>query len=364
MSTYTRALDACTCYIDATGAVTADALETRIMGSVSSKRLVDFYKTMVLVRQFDTKAIALQRTRKMGTYPSCLGQEAFSTGIGYALNDDDVFVAYYRDQATQYLRGVSLCQLLQLWGGDERANLFEGAARHDLPVCVPIATQVTHAAGVATAIKARGEHRAALVTCGDGATSRGDFYESLNVAGVWQLPLVVVVNNNQWAISVPGELQTAAKSIAAKAEAAGLPSERVDGNDVLAVYAACCRALERARAGKGATLIECVTYRLCDHTTADDASRYRNAEDLKEAWSFEPIKRLQHLLHTEDCWSAEQEKSWHAEVAQQIADAVQDYLDIAPQSPEDLFDFLYEELPAALKWQRHALCKQCSNEEG
>ena len=364
MSTYTKALAACTCYVDASGTLTPSASQAFITDAISSERLIDFYKTMVLIRQFDTKAIALQRTGKMGTYPSCLGQEAFSTGIGYALHDDDVFVAYYRDQATQYLRGVRLSQLFQLWGGDERANLFEGAAKQDLPVCVPIATQVTHAAGVATAIKARGEHRAALVTCGDGATSRGDFYESLNVAGVWQLPLVVVVNNNQWAISVPGELQTAAKSIAAKAEAAGLPSERVDGNDIIAVYDACKRALERARAGKGTTLIECVSYRLCDHTTADDASRYRSADDLKEAWSFEPIKRLQNLLHNLGHWDAEQEKSWQKNVAELIEEAAQDYLKLPAQAPEELFDYLYAELPAALEWQRNELCAHANSKEG
>jgi pyruvate dehydrogenase E1 component alpha subunit len=360
MSKYSQALDACTRYVDPSGKATCDNPTERIEGSPSTRQLIDFYKTMVLIRQFDNKAVALQRTGQMGTYPSCLGQEAFSTGIGYAMRDDDVFIAYYRDQATQYLRGVTLSQMFQLWGGDERANDFKGVAQFDLPVCVPIATQVTHAAGVATAIKVRGEHRAALVTCGDGATSRGDFYESLNVAGVWHLPLVVVVNNNQWAISVPGELQTAAKSIAVKAEAAGLPSERVDGNDVLAVYDACNRALKRARAGKGATLIECVSYRLCDHTTADDASRYRHADELKEAWSYEPISRMRTFLNDRDLWTAELEQQWQADVEKQVEEAARAYLNTPPQKPDDLFDYLYETLPPALEWQKQAMIERAS----
>lgn len=319
---------------------------------LASPDLIKAYETMVLIRQFDQKAVALQRTGQMGTYPSCLGQEAFSTGIGLAMHDDDVLAPYYRDQAAQYLRGVRLHQLLQLWGGDERGNLFSGAAAQDLPVCVPIATQITHAAGIATAIKARAQHRAVVTTCGDGATSRGDFYESLNLAGVWHLPLVIVVNNNQWAISVPRHLQTGAATIAQKAQAAGIAGCVVDGNDVCAVYQACNEALQKARAGKGATLIEAISYRLCDHTTADDASRYRDHAEVKAAWQKEPVKRLQAFLHQQKLWSAEQEQAFLAGVSSQIEDAVSTYLNTPKQPPEALFDYLFEELPEALHAQR------------
>lgn len=351
MSHYQDALEACLQFVAEDGHVFDPEFDQRF----HSEQLIAFYRTLVLIRQFDAKAIALQRTGQMGTYPSCLGQEAFSTGIGFAMEESDVFVPYYRDQATQYLRGVRLSQLLQLWGGDERANLFEGPAAKDLPICVPIATQITHAAGVATAMKSRGEHHAVVTTCGDGATSRGDFYESLNLAGVWHLPLVVIVNNNQWAISVPGALQTAAKSIAAKAEAVGIQSMRVDGNDVCAVYHACNKALQRARAGKGSTLIECVSYRLCDHTTADDATRYRPNEELKEAWQREPIKRMQKLLVDRGLWSPEQERQLQDDVEKQVNDAATEYLALTPQKPEDNVDYVFASLTPELAAQRQRI---------
>lgn len=316
--------------------------------------LLEAYRLMALSRALDTKAIALQRTGLMGTYASCLGQEAVGTGIGCAMRADDVFVPYYRDQATQLARGISPMNLLQYWGGDERGSHFIEPAE-DLPNCVPVATQLSHAAGVAAAIKIRHQKRAVVATCGDGATSRGDFYEALNLAGVWHLPLVVVINNNQWAISVRREYQSAATSLAQKAIAAGIPGEQVDGNDVIAVHAAVANALQRARRGKGAMLIEAVTYRLSDHTTADDASRYRPAEELRQAWALEPIKRLQTFLHSRQLWDADEEQRLQAEIQQQVQEAVDAYLGHPPQVPGCMFDYLFEQWPAAREWQRDAL---------
>ncbi|MCG8394658.1 MAG: pyruvate dehydrogenase (acetyl-transferring) E1 component subunit alpha [Pseudomonadales bacterium] len=323
-------------------------------------RLVSGYRHMTLIRTFDKKAVNLQRTGKLGTYASCLGAEAIGTAGGMALHDDDYFVPYYRDHATQYLRGVPLHQILQYWGGDERGNAFpsDTAAARDLPNCVPIATQLPQAAGIATKAKLGREHAAVLATCGDGATSRGDFYETLNVAGVWQLPLVVVVNNNQWAISVPQHLQTASKSIAHKAEAAGIEGLRVDGNDLPALLDVLDYALDKARHGKGATLIEAVSYRLSDHTTADDASRYRKASELHAAWQREPVARLRQALVDADHWDAAREKQWLADCQQQVDAAVDTYLNQPPQAPTDMLDFLYAELPDSLKPQRAALAQQ------
>lgn len=379
MSHYLKSLEGCLQFVNKQGSAAnnetsllADLSHSPLTNTIPNKdsffglsyeQLISFYETLVLIRQFDTKAIALQRTGQLGTYPSCLGQEAFSAGIGYALEVHDVFVPYYRDQATQYLRGVPLSQLLQLWGGDERANLFTGDAKRDLPICVPIATQITHAAGVATALKAQSASGAVLTTCGDGATSRGDFYESLNLAGVWQLPLVVVVNNNQWAISVPNYMQTASKHIADKALATGVNSLRVDGNDVIAVYHACQSALERARQGKGATLIECVTYRLCDHTTADDASRYRNADEVNEAWDFEPIKRLQTFLSNNDLWDTDKEAALAESCAKVVSEALEEYLNFPAQNSEDIVDFVFETLPEELARQRHAIIEKSKTTE-
>lgn len=320
--------------------------------------LEKFYRMMTLTRLFDKKAVALQRTGQMGTYPSCLGQEAIATGLGYAMQATDVLAPYYRDQATQLIRGVKMEEILLYWGGDERGSLYTEGPSQDLPICVPIATQITHGAGVATAMKIRHEKRVTVTTCGDGATSRGDFYEPLNLAGAWHLPMVILVNNNQWAISVPLEIQTASETIAQKAIAAGIPGEQVDGNDVIAVYERCHQAIERARSGKGPTLIEAITYRLCDHTTADDATRYRPPDGLNEAWKIEPIKRLQTYLHKQGHWNETKEQDLISDCEKQINQAVDNYLSAPPQAEQDLFDYLFEETPNAMLEQRqHMLDK-------
>tara|TARA_R110002073_G_scaffold84612_8_gene201939 strand:- start:40989 stop:42086 length:1098 start_codon:yes stop_codon:yes gene_type:complete len=337
-------------YLDASGALRHD-----LPANIDTKKLIRFYQTLVLIRIFDQKAVALQRTGQIGTYASCVGQEAIGVGIGEALKPTDIFVPYYRDVATQYLRGVALKETLLYWGGDERGNVYRGAAACDFPLCVPIATQVTHAAGIATAMKIRDQHDATLVTCGDGATSRGDFYESLNLAGVWQLPLVVVVNNNQWAISVPRTLQSAATTLADKAIAAGIEGIQVDGNDVCAVFDVVSYALRKARAGKGATLIEALSYRLGDHTTADDATRYRPVEEVNAAWQREPIRRLREYLHQQDHWNEAAEKKCLADCADIVQAAVDGYLATPPQAATDVLDYLFAELPMSLYGQRQQI---------
>jgi 2-oxoisovalerate dehydrogenase E1 component alpha subunit len=310
------------------------------------------YQHMSLIRALDKKAVALQRTGQMRTYPSCLGQEAVGIGTGMAMIDADIYVPYYRDQATLYLRGVQLKQILQLWGGDERGHLFDGAAKNDLPICVPIATQLTQAAGAAVALKSKGVKGAVVTSCGDGATSRGDFYEALNVAGLWQLPMVTVINNNQWAISVPRQMQSGTPTLAQKAVAAGIEGIQVDGNDVVAVFDAVNHALQKARSGKGPTLIEAITYRLGDHTTADDATRYRSASEVSDAWQREPIKRLQTWLHDHDAWDATREQSLHSDIKQQIERAVADYLAIEPAPVDDILRYQYANMTPALEQQR------------
>ncbi|QDR30815.1 thiamine pyrophosphate-dependent enzyme, partial [Pseudomonas aeruginosa] len=213
-----------------------------------SDALVGLYRQMLLTRLFDQKAVALQRTGRIGTYAPTLGQEAIGVAIGSQMRAEDVLVPYYRDTAVQLMRGVRMEDILLYWGGDERGSDYaEPLAAQDFPICVPIATQALHACGVASAFRIRGEHRVAVTTCGDGATSKGDFLEALNVAGAWQLPVLFVVNNNQWAISVPRRIQCGAPTLAEKAVGAGFPGEQVDGNDVLAVAERVRAALERAR---------------------------------------------------------------------------------------------------------------------
>ena len=318
--------------------------------------LVPDYRAMVLMRALDAKAVAMQRTGQIGTYASTLGKEAIDAGIARALLPDDVVLPSYRESGILMLRGVSPHRVFLYWGGDERGNLFPESPK-DFPFNVPIASQLPHAAGVAYAMKLRGEKRAALALCGDGATSKGDFYEALNAAGVWKLPLVVLVVNNQYAISVPRRMQSAAQTLAQKAIAAGIDCEQLDGNDVIAVRDAAARALERARAGGGPTLLEALTYRLCDHTTADDATRYRSAEELAAQWKAEPILRLRNFLASQGAWSKPREEELQREVGARVRDTVKRYLDTPAPEPGQMFRHLYARLPKAYAWQLAALAE-------
>ncbi len=315
------------------------------------KALVEPYKLMVFTRSFDAKAVALQRTGKLGTYASCLGHEAVHIAVGQSLQYDDVLGISYREYGAMFARGVKPREVLLYWGGDERGSDFSGPA-HDYPFCVPIATQCLHAAGAALAFKLRGEPRCALAMCGDGGTSKTDFYAALNSAGAFTLPLVLVIVNNQWAISVPRKAQTGAKTLAQKGIAGGLECVQVDGNDYLAVRAACDHALKRARNGHGGSVIEAVTYRLGDHTTADDARRYRNEDEVKDAWQREPLLRLRAWLIAQGVWSIEQEGEWKIECGKRVDVEVDAYLAVPPPPVEAMFDYLYADMPLDVLAQR------------
>ena len=260
-----------------------------------AKALLPLFKQMLFVRTFDTKAIALQRTGKLGTYASCLGHEATHVGIGASMRPEDVFAPSYREYGAQFMRGVKPREVLLYWGGDERGNDFSGP-KHDFSWCVPIATQCLHAAGAALAFKLRKEPRVAVTCCGDGGSSKTDIYAAINSAGAYTLPFVQCIINNGWAISVPRSAQTGAKTLAQKGIAGGLHCLQVDGNDLIAVLEGMRRAMERARKGEGGSVIEFMTYRLHDHTTADDARRYRGEQEVKDAWARDPIPRLRTWL--------------------------------------------------------------------
>jgi len=315
------------------------------------KQLVELYRQMSFLRVFDGKAIALQRTGKLGTYASCLGMEAAHVAIGTAMQEDDVLAPMYREYGAQFPRGVKPREVLLYWGGDERGNDFSGPA-HDFAWSVPIATQALHAAGAALAFRIRKEPRVAVTVVGDGGTSKGDFYGAINVAGAMTLPLVVVIVNNQYAISVPRKLQTGAKTLAQKGIAAGLESIQVDGNDIIAMRGALDHALKRARHGHGGSLIEAVTYRLSDHTTADDARRYRPEEEVKDAWTREPLQRLRAYLTAHKAWSDKTEEAWKADCAAKVDAEVNAYLETKAQPVEAMFDYTYAEVPADLARQR------------
>jgi 2-oxoisovalerate dehydrogenase E1 component alpha subunit len=313
--------------------------------------LVSMYKLMVATRVFDKKAIALQRTGKLGTYASCLGHEAAHVAIGSAMREEDCLAPMYREYGAQFCRGVKMSEVLLYWGGDERGNDFSGP-KHDFSWCVPIATQCLHATGAAMAYQLKGEPRVAVAVVGDGGSSKGDFLEAVNAASAFNLPLVLVIVNNQWAISVPRSKQNTAKTLAQKGIAGGLASVQVDGNDVIAARWAMEQAIEQAREGKGAAVVELITYRLSDHTTADDATRYREKEEVDSAWKMEPISRLKTYLTEQGAWDEEKELQLLEEAAKQVEDEVAAYQAVGKPSIGSMFDYMFADMPAELEAQR------------
>jgi 2-oxoisovalerate dehydrogenase E1 component alpha subunit len=334
-------------FLDAAGNLAAGAPPL----ASDTGELLKMYRFMTLVRTFDTKAVNLQRTGKLGTYASCLGHEATHVGAAAAMQTEDVLVPVYREFGSQIWRGVKMSTILTFWGGDERGSDFT-AARQDFPWCVPIASQILHGAGVAMAMKIRGEKRCSVTFIGDGGTSEGAFYEGINLAGARALPAVFVIVNNGWAISVPIEHQTATRTLAQKAIAAGIPGVQVDGNDVIAVRHIVGEAVARARRGEGPTLIEALTYRLSDHTTADDASRYRDHSEVKEAWGKEPLPRLRAYLMKLRVWDEAREEALKAECAREVEAAVDEYLSAPKPSTDAMFDHLFANPPKGLAEQR------------
>jgi pyruvate dehydrogenase E1 component alpha subunit len=280
-----------------------------------------------------------------------LGHEAAQVGAAAALRAEDVIAPVYREIGTQMWRGVRMVEVLRYWGGDESGNDFVNT-RHDFPWCVPIGTQTLHAAGAAMAFKIRNEPRCALAYIGDGGTSEGAFYEAMNVAGVRKLPVVFYVVNNRWAISIPIEQQTAAQTLAQKGIAAGIPGIQVDGNDILAVRHVLEEALQRARDGNGPTVVEALTYRLSDHTTADDASRYRHGSEVEQGWAIEPIKRLRNYLTHLQLWDDAQEQAHKQACSAEVEAAVQEYFATPKSSVSAMFDHLFANMPKRIAEQR------------
>jgi pyruvate dehydrogenase E1 component alpha subunit len=272
----------------------------------------------------------------------------------------DVFLPSFREHGGQLVRGVTPKEILLFWGGDERGSDYSGPSE-DFPVSIPVASHTTHAVGVALAFKLRNEARVAVAIVGDGGTSKGDFYEALNVAGVWNLPVVFVVSNNQWAISVPRSEQTAAETLAQKAIAAGLNGIQVDGNDVLIVRQKLADALARARDGAGPSLIEAITYRLSDHTTVDNASRYRSDEEVAEAWKLEPVTRMRSYLGSAHGWTKTEEAELVSDCRAVIDSASEAYLAYEQQPPETVFDYTFATLPRTLALQRDEFLRSISS---
>ncbi|HEY3488067.1 MAG TPA: thiamine pyrophosphate-dependent dehydrogenase E1 component subunit alpha, partial [Gammaproteobacteria bacterium] len=318
------------------------------------------YRAMKISQVFDHKVSVLHRTGKFGTYPGTLGQEAVGAGAGSCLTDQDVFVPYYRSATDLYIRGVRLHEILMFWGGFEEGSDFKHPrCRFDLPLPISIATQLPHAAGVAATIKLRKQkNRAVLTFIGDGGTSEGDFYEGVNVAGAWNLPLVIIINNNRWALSEPNTNQTSCQTLAQKAIAGGFEGIQVDGNDVIAVKAVTEAALQKARQGGGPTLIEALTYRLCSHTTVDDLTRYVDKAEHEQATQKEPFRRLKKLLRERGALDDALEQKIDQEVKQEVEAEVEIFLNLSLPPPESMFDHLYAELPERLQAQREEVIRR------
>jgi pyruvate dehydrogenase E1 component alpha subunit len=316
--------------------------------------LLSMYRWMLLARRFDERCVNLQRQGRMGTYAPCSGQEATQVGSAFALREQDWIFPSYREHAALMVHGLPLQYTVALWQGNEEGNRIpEGV--NVFTYSVPIATQIPHAVGFAMAARSRGEDLVTLVYFGDGGTSEGDFHEGLNFAGVYRAPTIFLCSNNHYAISYPRRRQTASRTIAQKASAYGFEGVQVDGMDVLAVYAVTRRAVERAAAGEGPTLIEAVTYRFGPHTTADDPTRYRSEEEVLQWKKKDPLIRMRAFLAGRGLWDNDREEALQAEVKEEIARSVERAESMHERGVEDIFRYVYSEMTPRLEAQFRAL---------
>jgi len=332
-------------------------VDKSLMPDLSQDQILSLYRWMVYMRALDTKTLKLQRQGRLGTYGSIQGQEAAQAGLGLALKPEDWLAPSFREQLVMMMHGIPARQILMYWKGDERGSKApEGV--NVLPISIPVGSQHVHGVGIGMALKRQGKKAAAVTFGGDGSSSQGDFHEALNFAGVFKTHTVFFIQNNQWAISVPFHKQTAATSVAQKAHGYNIPGVQFDGQDVFASYAVSKEALERARAGEGATLIEALMYRFGDHTTADDASRYRKAEEVAKWKESDPIVRLRRFLDRESMWDDQKEEALAGEVSKRVDEDVAALEALPKADPTDMLDYMYESLPLNLAEQRQALAEE------
>jgi len=322
--------------------------DSSLMPPLSHDQIKKMYEVMVLARTFDQRALSLQREGRIGTYASILGQEASQIGSAIALEKTDWVFPSFRENGVYITLGHPPFMILQYWSGDER-GLRVAEDSNIFPVCIPVSSHLPHAVGAAMAAKYRGDRVAVVAYFGDGGTSKGDFHEALNFAGVFKLPVIFICQNNQWAISVPRSRQTASGTIAQKAIAYGFHGIQVDGNDIFAVYRATKEALDRAKEGEGPTLIECFTYRISDHTTADDASRYREKEQVDEWRKKDPLLRLRLYMEKEGLWTSEYQKEVELKAKTDVDDAEKRAESISRPNPQDMFTYTYAALTQRLQ---------------
>ncbi len=328
-------------------------VDSRLMPKLNNDDIKKMFELMKLTRIFDEKALKLQREGRLGTYASSLGQEAAQIGSAYALEKEDFVFPSFREQGVFLLRGMPIDQYLAYWKGDERGMSYTKNINM-FTVTIPVSTQIPHAVGFAWASKIKKESRVTAVYFGDGATSKGDFHEALNFAGVFDVPIIFICQNNQYAISVPFTKQTKAATIAQKAIAYGIYGIRVDGNDIFAMYKATKEALERAKKFKP-TLIEAFTYRRADHTTSDDAKHYRIEKELKQWEKKDPIDRLRKYMTIKKIWTKEYEQELDKKFNELMDEEIKKMESIEMPKKEDIVKYVYAELTDNLKEQQDEL---------
>jgi len=325
-----------------------------LMPKLSGEEIKKMYEMLVLVRVFDQKAFNMQRQGRLGTYIQFKGQEACQIGSAAVMEDKDWVFPMYRNSGLLIARKHPIVQILQYWNGDERGMTSPDNV-NNFPIAIPVGTHLIHAAGAAWAAKLKGTKQIAIAYFGEGASSKGDFHEAMNFAGVFNVPCVFICENNQYAISVPRPKQTHSETIAQKAIAYGIEGIQVDGMDIFAVYKSTKDAVEKARAGKGPTLIEMFTYRLCDHSTSDDASRYRSKEEF-EAWmKKDSIERLEKYMRKKGLLDDNYKQKVLEQSQQIIEKAVTEFEKLAPPEPKDMFRYVYAEMTPQQKEEMEEL---------
>jgi pyruvate dehydrogenase E1 component alpha subunit len=321
---------------------------------IPDQDLVTLYEHMSICRHLDEVAFKLQRSGRMGTYPQNMGQEATSLGAAYALDSKDWLVPCYRENCGLFYRGLPMEYILLHWMGDERGNAIP--REHFItPIAIPIGTQMLHATGLAWAAKYRGEKQIACTFFGDGATSEGDFHEAANFAANLDIPVIFFCQNNYWAISVPGKIQCSAPTVAQRGLAYGMDCYRCDGNDIFAVVKTVRDAAKIAREKSRPCFIEAVTYRLGDHTTADDARRYRDQAEVDMWKQRDPILRVRALLKEKGIWNDSKEAALKERAEREVMAAVERAENITPPNRADFFDHMYASLPEDLRLQRDTM---------
>jgi pyruvate dehydrogenase E1 component alpha subunit len=321
---------------------------------LSDQDMFNLYRKMVFIRMADQRALMLQRQGRMGTYAPVWGQEACQVGSAYALEKGDWVFPAFRELAASLMMGVPLKTVYLYWMGNEIGNRApEGI--NIMPVSIPVGTHTLHAVGTAWAAKIHGDKIVTLAYFGDGATSKGDFHEAMNFAGVFKTPTIFFCQNNQYAISVPRKIQTASETIAQKAIAYGIDGIQVDGNDLFAVYAVTKEAVDKARSGGGPALIEGVTYRFGPHTTADDPTKYRKEEEIEPWKQLDPLVRLRLYLREKGLWSDEVEKKVTDEAQTEIDQSVKEAEAVLAPDVEEIFKYVYAEMTPQLKEQMEYL---------